>query len=112
MKARGSGAIAIIGATASLRGGANFTAFASAKAAQRNLAQSMARHLGPQGIHVFLLIIDGMINLERTRAAFPDKAEDEMLDPNDIATAVFNVSRQPKSAWTFEFDLRPSSENW
>jgi NADP-dependent 3-hydroxy acid dehydrogenase YdfG len=110
-KAR-AGNIIIIGATASLRGGANFAAFASAKAAQRSLAQSMARHLGPERIHVSYVIIDGVVDLERTRKMMSDKPDDYFLKPEHIADSVFFLTRQPRSAWTFELDLRPFGEKW
>ena len=112
MREAKAGNLVIIGATASLRGGAYFAAFASAKAAQRSLAQSMARHLGPQGIHVAYVIIDGMIDLERTRKMMPDKQDDDFLQPDHIAESVFFLTRQPRSAWTFELDLRPFREKW
>jgi len=111
MKDRG-GNIVIIGATASKRGGAKFAAFASAKAAQYNLAQSMARHLGPQGIHVSYIIIDGVIDIPRTRERFPDKDDAFFLKPDHIADTVYHVTQQPSSAWTFEVDVRPAAENW
>jgi len=110
-KAR-AGNIIVIGATASLRGGANFVAFASAKSAQRSLAQSMARHLGPDSIHVSYVIIDGVIDLERTRKMMPDNPDEDFLQPNHIAESVFFLTRQPQSAWTFELDLRPFREKW
>jgi len=110
-KAKG-GNIIVIGATASLRGGANFAAFASAKAAQRSLAQSMSRHLGPDRIHVSYVIIDGVIDLERTRKMIPDKPDEYFLQPDNIAESVFFLTRQPPSAWTFELDLRPFGEKW
>lgn len=106
------GNIVVIGATASLRGGANFTAFASAKAAQRNLAQSMARHLGPRGIHVSYVIIDGVVDLPRTRERLSDKPDEFFLCPDDIAESVLHLTRQQKSAWSFEIDLRPFAEKW
>lgn len=112
MKKKQEGAIIVTGATASLRGGAQTTAFASAKAAQRSLAQSMARHLGPLGIHVAHMIIDGVIDLERTRKAMPDKDDDFFLQPDAIAESVWHIAHQPKSAWTFEYDLRPFGEKW
>lgn len=112
MKAKGAGAIAVIGATASLRGKAETTAFASAKAAQRSLAQSLARYLGPAGIHVGYVIIDGVIDLKRTREVMPDKPDSFFLQPDDIAQSVLAVVEQPKSAWTFEWDVRPFAENW
>ncbi|MCA9671432.1 MAG: SDR family NAD(P)-dependent oxidoreductase [Myxococcales bacterium] len=112
MKARGEGNIVFTGATASLRGGARFAAFASAKASQRNLAQSMARHLGPAGIHVSLVIVDGVIDLPRTRAMMADKSDDHFLAPDDIADVVYHLTQQNKSAWTFELDVRPFGESW
>ncbi len=112
MRARKSGSIVVTGATASLRGGANFAAFAQAKAAQRSLAQSLARKVGPEGIHVALVIVDGVIDLERTRAMLPDRADEGFLKPDHIADAVWYLTRQPASAWTFELDLRPSVEKW
>ena len=106
------GAIIVIGATASLRGGANFAAFASAKAAQRSLAQSMARSLGPQGIHVALVIVDGVIDIPNTRAMLPDRPDDFFLQPDAIAAAVLHLVQQDRSAWTFELDVRPYKEKW
>lgn len=108
----GGGCILITGATASLRGGANFAAFSSAKAAQRNLAQSLGRSLGSQGIHVALLIIDGIIDIPRTREMFPDKANNFFVQPGDIADTFYHLARQKKSAWTFEMDIRTNSEKW
>lgn len=112
MISRGGGCIIVTGATASLRGGANFTAFASAKAAQRNLAQSLSRSLGPQGVHVALVIVDGIIDTPRTRELFGDKPDATYLKPAAIAESVFQISAQDRSAWTFELDLRPSGEAW
>ena len=108
MRGRGSGNIVVVGATASLRGRAMTAGFASAKAAQRSLAQSMARHLGPDGIHVSLLIIDGRIDAPAGEAARAGTG----LDPRDIAESVFFLTTQPPSAWSFEVDLRPSRETW
>ena len=112
MRAAKGGNIVVIGATASLRGTARFAPFASSKAAQRNLAQSMARHLGPEGIHVSYVIIDGVIDLQRTRQRMPDMADDFFLNPTDIASSVFFLTTQPRSAWTFELDVRPFGEKW
>lgn len=112
MRSAKSGRIIIIGATAAKRGGARFAAFASAKSAQYILAQSLARHLGPENIHVAYVVIDGMIDIPRTRERMPDKPDDFFLNPDHIAAAVFAVAGQPASAWTFEFDLRPYCENW
>lgn len=105
MVERGAGSIVFVGATASLRGKPFTTGFAPAKAAQRSLAQAMARHLGPKGVHVALMIIDGRID--------PPKGDTiDTIAPNDIADAAYYLTQQPKSAWTFELDLRPHLENW
>ena len=112
MTENGEGNIMVIGATASLRGGAQSTAFASAKAAQRSVAQSMARDLGPKGIHVGYLIIDGIIDIERTRERFPDRANDFFMQPDAIADSVYAMTQQDRSAWAFEIDLRPYGEKW
>ena len=109
MKEKRAGTIIFIGATASLRGKPFTTAFAPAKAAQRSLAQAMARHLGPMGIHVSLMIIDGGI---KTPEPGDDPAAPETLDPADIATTAYFLSQQPRSAWSFEVDVRPSQESW
>jgi len=109
----GSGSIVVTGATSSLRGGANFAPFASAKAAQRSLAQSMARSLGPQNIHVSYIIVDGVIDLPRTRELFAKDEPDEFfIKAKDIAEAAYYLAHQPRSAWTFELDLRPFGEKW
>ncbi|MEM9453446.1 MAG: SDR family NAD(P)-dependent oxidoreductase [Myxococcota bacterium] len=108
MVEQGRGNIVVVGATASLRGKPVTTAFAPAKAAQRSLAQSMARHLGPKGIHVSLIIVDGLIG---EAGASKDEAPDK-LDPDDIAHAAAFLASQPRSAWTFELDVRPQLENW
>jgi len=107
-----SGNIVVIGATASLRGGPQSAAFASAKAGQRSLAQSLAKKLGSEGIHVSYLIIDGIIDLERTRAWLPDKPDNFFMKADEIAKNVYALTRQDQSAWTFELDLRPFGENW
>ena len=112
MLANKKGNIVVIGATASLKGSAMFSAFASSKFAQRGLAQSMARHLGPQGIHVSLLIIDGIIESDRARKIMPDKPESFFLQSDAIAETIYHVTQQVKSAWTFEVDVRPFGEAW
>jgi NADP-dependent 3-hydroxy acid dehydrogenase YdfG len=111
MIARG-GAIVVTGATASLRGNIGTAAFASAKAGQRSLAQSMAKHLGPKGVHVAYVVVDGVVDLARTRERMPDKPDDFFLAPAAIADAVHFLAHQPRSAWTFELDLRPFGERW
>jgi len=105
MKEKGAGNIIFVGATASLRGVPKTAGFASAKAAQRALAQSMAKHLWPQGIHVALIIIDGGIGT-------PGMSGGEKLDPNDIADLAHNLTIQPASCWSFEVDARPHKEKW
>jgi NAD(P)-dependent dehydrogenase (short-subunit alcohol dehydrogenase family) len=100
---KGRGSILFTGATASLRGGAAFAAFAGGKFALRALSQSMARELGPKGIHVAHFILDGMIG---------ENAEGRELWPAAIADAYLSVHRQDKSAWTHEIDLRPWSEKF
>lgn len=116
MLARGRGTMLFTGATASLRGAANFGAFAGAKQALRALAQSLARELGPQNIHVAHSIIDGAIDTAFIRDNFPEryasKDQDGILDPEHIADAYWQIHRQPRDAWTFEFDLRPWMERW
>lgn len=116
MVARGRGTILFTGATASLRGGANFAAFAGAKHALRALAQSMARELGPKGIHVAHVVVDGAIDTEFIRSNFPDryalKDQGGILDPEHIAENYWHLHQQPRDAWTFELDLRPYMERW
>ncbi len=102
----------VIGATASLKANAGFAAFASAKAGQRALAQSLARKLGPERIHVSYVIVDGVIDIPRTRAMLPDRPDDFFLKADEIADAVWFLTRQDLSAWTFELDLRPFGEKW
>lgn len=109
MVEKNSGTIVVVGATASLRGRPFTTAFAPAKAAQRSLAQAMARHLWPKGVHVSLIIIDGGVKLVE---AGSDPAAPDALNPDDIATTAYFLSQQPRSAWSFEVDVRPSQENW
>ncbi|AGY92042.1 hypothetical protein SPICUR_05335 [Spiribacter curvatus] len=112
MRAAGEGSIVVTGATASRRGGAKTAAFASAKGAQRNLTESLAKHLWPDGIHVSLIIVDGVIDLPRTRERLPDKPDDFFLDPNDIAETAYWLTQQPRSAWSFEVEARPFGEDW
>ena len=112
MVMKGAGNIIIVGATASIKGGAGFLSFASAKAAQRSMAQSMARHLGPKGIHVAYMIIDGVIDSPLIRQFFPDKAAEFFLQPADVAQCALSLTVQAKSGWSFEVDLRPALEKW
>ncbi|WP_158901936.1 SDR family oxidoreductase [Burkholderia sp. L27(2015)] len=116
MLTRGHGTILFTGATASTRGAANFAAFAGAKHGLRALAQSMARELGPQGIHVAHIVIDGAIDTEFIKNLFPEryklKEVDGILNPAHIAENYWHLHRQPRTAWTFEMDLRPYLEQW
>jgi NAD(P)-dependent dehydrogenase (short-subunit alcohol dehydrogenase family) len=111
MVPRGRGTILFTGATASMRGSVGFSAFAGAKHALRALAQSMARELGPQGIHVAHVVIDGAIDTEFIRSNFPEryglKERDGILSPDAIAEAYWQLHLQQRSAWTHEMDLRP-----
>jgi NAD(P)-dependent dehydrogenase (short-subunit alcohol dehydrogenase family) len=116
MLPRGRGTIIFTGATASLRGREGFAAFAGAKHALRALAQSMARELGPKGIHVAHPVIDGAIDTEFIRSNFPEryamKEQHGILNPDSIAEAYWQIHRQPRDAWTHEIDLRPWMEPW
>lgn len=116
MVPRGRGSILYTGATASVRGSAGFAAFSGAKHALRALAQSMARELGPEGIHVAHIVIDGAIDTEFIRSNFPQryalKERDGILDPDAIAEAYWQLHTQQRSAWTHELDLRPWLEAW
>lgn len=116
MAPRGRGTILFTGATASLRGSAQFAGFAGAKAGLRMLAQSMARELGPRGIHVAHVIVDGAIDTEFIRETYPEryalKAQDGILQPDHIAENYWMLHLQPRDAWTHELDLRPWSEKF
>ena len=116
MLPRGRGTIIFTGATASVRGGVGFSAFAGAKFALRALAQSMARELGPKGIHVAHPIIDGAIDTAFIRDNFPERyalrEQDGILDPEHIAEQYWQIHWQPRSAWTHELDRRPWMETF
>lgn len=116
MVKRQRGTMIFTGATAGLRGAANFAAFAGAKHALRALAQSSARELGPQGIHVAHVVVDGAIDTEFIRTNLPlkyaEKEKGGILDPNHIADNYWHLHSQPRDAWTFELDLRPWIERW
>ncbi len=116
MVKRQRGTIIFTGATASLRGGAGFSAFSGAKASLRMLAQSMARELGPQNIHVAHTVIDGGIDTDFIRSIHPDfeaaKAADKVLSPDAIAAQYVMLHKQHRSAWTHELDLRPWAETF
>ena len=108
----GSGAIICTGNTSAYRGKAGFSGFAPTKAAQRILAESMARYLGPKGIHVAYVAIDAVIDLEWTRKRNPDAPDDYFCKPDDIAGEVWHLAHQPKSARSFDTQIRPFGENW
>ncbi len=116
MIVRQAGTILFTGATASMRGGPMYSAFAGAKHALRALAQSMARELGPQNIHVGHVVIDGAIDSNFIRENLPDvdarREQDGILSPQEIARNYVMLHRQHRSAWTHELDLRPWSEKW
>ncbi len=106
------GAIMITGNTAARRGKSFFAGFAPTKAAQRILAESMARRLGPDGIHVAYFVIDAVIDVPWTRAAFPEKPDDYFAKPSAIAETIWQVTHQDRSAWSFDVELRPFGETW
>ena len=108
----GAGAIIATGNTSALRGKSNFAGFAPTKAAQRILAESMARELGPKGVHVAYTLVDAVIDLEWTRARSPNAPDDFFIQPADIADEVWHVAHQPRSAWSFNVELRPFKETW
>jgi NAD(P)-dependent dehydrogenase (short-subunit alcohol dehydrogenase family) len=106
------GALICTGNTSALRGKASFAGFAPTKAAQRILAESIARELGPKGIHVAYLMIDAVIDLPWTRERFKGKADDFFIQPAAIADEAWHVAHQPRSAWSFLTELRPYGESW
>jgi NAD(P)-dependent dehydrogenase (short-subunit alcohol dehydrogenase family) len=116
MAPRGRGTLIFTGATASLRGRDGFAAFAAAKAGLRALAQSLARELGPQGVHVAHVVVDGAVDgtfIRSIRGEVDDLlARDSILKPEEMAASYVHLHRQPRSAWTHELDLRPWSETW
>ncbi len=116
MVPRGQGSIFFTGATASMRGGAGYAAFASAKAGLRAVAQAMARELGPQGIHVAHLVIDAGVDTEWVRARMAERGvvpgEGALMNPASIAEAYWQLHAQPRDAWTHEMDLRPFGESF
>ena len=116
MLLREKGVILFTGASASIRGKSGYSAFSSGKQALRALAQSLARELGPKKIHIAHIIIDGLIDNDNSRSLFPneyaDRPKDGILKPQDIAEVFWQISRQPKSTWSFEIDLRPYSEKF
>lgn len=112
MLAAGRGNIVFTGATASRRGAAQTVAFAAAKGAQRLMAQSLARAYGPKGVHVCLMVIDAVVDEPLMRAKLADRPDDFFCAPDDIADTAVMLTQQPRSAWTFELELRPHAEKW
>ena len=112
MIAAGKGVIIASGNTSALRGKPRFAGFAPTKAAQRILAESMARTLGPKGIHVAYIVIDAVIDLEWTRKMLSDKPDDFFIQPDAIADTAFHVAHQDRSGWSFNVELRPFGEVW
>lgn len=108
----GKGVLIASGNTSALRGKPRFAGFAPTKAAQRILAESMARTLGPNGIHVAYIVIDAVIDLEWTRKMLPDKPDDFFIQPDAIADTAFHVAHQDRSGWSFNVELRPFGEVW
>lgn len=111
---QGAGSLAIvnIGATASKRGSPKCSAFAVAKGALRQLSESLAKEMAKEGVHVSHLILDGLIDNERTRRLNPTAKNDQYMNPFSIAKSILNVMEEDKSAWTFEWDMRPFTEKW
>jgi NAD(P)-dependent dehydrogenase (short-subunit alcohol dehydrogenase family) len=112
MRRKGEGAIIVVGATASRRGAAGAAAFAQSKMAQRALAESMARHLWPAGIHVALIIVDGVVGGPVTRSRFGNRPDDFYIDPAGVAAITADLTKQDRSAWSFEVEARPFKEKW
>jgi short-subunit dehydrogenase len=112
MIARGRGALVVTGNTSALRGKATFAAFAPTKAAQRILAQSIAREVGPKGVHVAYVVVDAVIDVPWTRQAFAGRPDDFFIEPRAIADEIWHVAHQERSAWSFDVELRPFGETW
>jgi NAD(P)-dependent dehydrogenase (short-subunit alcohol dehydrogenase family) len=112
MIARGRGALVVTGNTSALRGKATFAAFAPTKAAQRILAQSIAREVGPKGVHVAYVVVDAVIDVPWTRQAFAGRPDDFFIQPRAIADEIWHVAHQERSAWSFDVELRPFGETW
>ena len=109
---RGNGSIIVTGNTSARRGKPWFATTAPTKAAQRILAESIAREIGPKGIHVSYILIDAAIDVPWTRAAWPEKPDDFFMKPDSIADEIFHITNQDKSAWTFDVEIRPFAEPW
>jgi short-subunit dehydrogenase len=112
MVSAGKGAIIATGNTSAWRGRPDRAAFAPTKAAQRILAEAMARELGPKGVHVAYVVIDAVIDLEWTRKRYPDRPDEFFIKPPAIADEIWHVAHQDRSAWSFNVELRPFGETW
>jgi NAD(P)-dependent dehydrogenase (short-subunit alcohol dehydrogenase family) len=112
MEAAGGGSLLVTGNTAAYRGKAAFAGFAPSKAAQRVLTESIAREMGPRGVHASFMMIDAVIDLPWARERFADKPDDYFIRPSDIAEEVWHVTHQPRSAWSFLTEVRPFGESW
>lgn len=112
MRSAGQGNVIVVGAGAALRGRPDTLGFAAAKAAQRSICQSLARQLGPEGIHVALLILDGVVDIPSTMQRMANKPKEFFLSADGVADAAFALTQQDRQAWTFELDLRPFGERW
>lgn len=112
MVSSGKGAIVATGNTSALRGRPGFAGFAPTKAAQRILAESIARELGPQGVHVAYVVVDAVIDLEWTRKRYPERPDDFFIKSRAIAEEIWHVVHQDRSAWSFNVELRPFGETW
>lgn len=112
MEGAGGGALLVTGNTSAYRGKAGFAGFAPSKAAQRILTESIAREVGPRGVHVSYLMVDAVIDLPWTRERFEGKPDDFFIQPADIAEEIWHVTHQPRSAWSFLTEVRPFGESW
>ena len=112
MVAAGEGALIVTGNTSAERGRPAFAGFAPTKAAQRILAESLARDLGPKGVHVAYLVIDAAIDVPWQRELQPDKPDDFFISPTSIAAEVYHLAHQPRDAWSFRAEVRPFHEPW
>ena len=112
MVSAGRGTIIVTGNTSALRGRAGFAGFAPTKAAQRILAESMARDLGPKGVHVAYIIVDAVIDVPRMRERFKGKPDEFFVKPAAIAEEAWHLMQQDRSAWSFLAELRPYGETW
>ena len=112
MVALGRGALIVTGNTSALRGKPTFAGFAPTKAAQRILAQAIAREVGPRGVHVAYVVIDAVIDVPWTRQAFAGRSDDFFIQPRAIADEIWHLAHQDRSAWSFDVEIRPFGESW